>query len=92
MKPYLSSQQEVLEAVGSKPEGLTSQEAAVDTCICPRLPNTPRQFWLSLLWSHFSFPLGPIVHKVLFVPSKNLFPQSRGGSVIKSTGLQSQSS
>ena len=49
-----------------------------------RLPNTHRQVWLSLLWSHCSFLLGPGAHKVLFVPSKSLFPQAYGSSVIKS--------
>ena len=54
---------------------LTPQEAAVDACIHQRLPNTPRQVWLSLLWDHFSFLLGPVMHKGLFVPSKCLcFP------------------
>ena len=43
-----------------------------------------RQVWLSLLWGHCSFPLAHGAHKVLFVPSKSLFPQSCGSSVIKS--------
>ena len=30
--------------------------------------------WVSLLWGHCSFLLGPGAHKVLFVPSKSLFP------------------
>ena len=34
------------------------------------------QVWVSLLWGHCSFLLGPGAHKVLFVPSKSLFPQS----------------
>ena len=41
--------------------------------------------WVSLLWGHCSFLLGPGVHKVLFVPSKSLFPQScvsSGGSMV----------
>ena len=47
----------------------------VDPCLCWRLPNTHRQVWLSLLWGHCSFLLGPVEHKVLFVPSKSLcFP------------------
>ena len=29
-----------------------------------------------LMWGHCSFLLGPGVHRVLFVPSKSLFPQS----------------
>ena len=32
------------------------------------------QVWVSLLLGHCSFLLGPSVHKVLFVPSKSLFP------------------
>ena len=37
--------------------------------------HTHRQVWLSLLWGHCSFLLGPGAHKVLSVPSKSLcFP------------------
>ena len=39
-------------------------------------PGHHRQVWVSLLWGHCSFLLGPGVYKVLSVPSKNLFPQS----------------
>ena len=49
-----------------------------------RLLHTHRQGWLSLLWGHCSFLLGPGEHQALFVPSKSLFPQSSGSSVIKS--------
>ena len=49
-----------------------------------RLLDTHRLVWLSLLWGHCTFLLGPGVHKVLLVPSKSLFPQSYGSSVIKS--------
>ena len=38
-------------------------------------PETPGQVWGSLLWGHGSFLLGPGAHKILFVPSKTLFPQ-----------------
>ena len=41
------------------------------------LRETPRHSQASLgsrLWGHCSFLLGPGVHKVLFVPSKSLFP------------------
>ena len=60
---------------------------------CSRLPlshasarilDTHRQVWVSFLWGLCSFLLGPGVHKVLFVPSKSLFPQSCVSSVIKS--------
>lgn len=51
--------------------------------LCKRLPNIHRQFWLSLLCSHCSFPLGSDVHRVLFGPSKSLcLPQSCGSSII----------
>ena len=43
------------------------------------------QVWVSLLWGHCSFLLDPGAHKVLFVPSKSLFPQScvsSGGSLL----------
>ena len=54
-------------------------------CLCQRLLDTHRQVWVSLLWDHCSFLLGPGVHKLLFVPSKSLFPQScvsSGGSMV----------
>ena len=62
---------------------MTQQKATLDPCLHWRCLDTHRQVWLSLLWCHFSFLLGPGVHKFLFVPSKSLFPQSRGSSVIK---------
>ena len=49
-----------------------------------RLLETLGKVWVSALWGHCSFLLGPGAHKVLFVPSKSLFPQSCGSSVIKS--------
>ena len=49
-----------------------------------RILDTHRQVWVSFLWGLCSFLLGPGVHKVLFVPSKSLFPQSSVSSVIKS--------
>ena len=55
---------------------LTLQQAPANPCLCQRLLDTNRQVWVSLLWSHCSFLLGPGAHKVLFVPSKSLFPQS----------------
>ena len=62
---------------------LTPEQDTVDTCLCWRLLDTHTQVWLSLLWGHCSFLLGPGVHMVLFVPFKALFPQSCGSSVIK---------
>ena len=54
----------------------TLQQATADTHLCWRLLDTHGQVWVSLLGGHCSFLLGPGVHKVLFVPSKSLFPQS----------------
>ena len=48
-------------------------------------PGQSRQVWVSRLWGHCFFLLGPSVHKFLFVPSKSLFPQScvsSGGSML----------
>ena len=63
----------------------TLQQATANPCLCWRLLDTHRQVWVSLLWDHCSFLLGPQAHKVLFVPSKCLFPQScvsSGGSMV----------
>ena len=54
----------------------TLQQATADPCLCQRLLDTHGQVWVSLLWGHCSFLLGPGAHKVLSVPSKSLFPQS----------------
>ena len=50
--------------------------------------DTPRQVWVSLLWGHCSFLLGPGVHKVPFVPAKSLFLQSCGSSGGSAVGLR----
>ena len=57
-----------------------------------RLLDTHGQVWVSLLWGHCSFLLGPGVHKVLFVPSKSLFPQSCESSGCSMVGLMETSS
>ena len=60
--------------------------------LCWRLLDSYVQVWVSLLWGHCSFLLSPGVQKVLFVPSKSLFPQvcvSPGGSMV---GLMATSS
>ena len=62
----------------------TLQQATTNPRLCPRLLDTHRQVWLSLLWGHCSFLLGPGAHKVLFVSAKSLFFQSCVSSVIKS--------
>ena len=50
---------------------LALQQAIVDPYLWQRLLDIHGQVWVSLLWGHCSFLL---VHKVLFVPSKSLFP------------------
>ena len=63
----------------------TLQQATTDPCLIWRLLDTHGQVWVSPLWGHCFFLLGPRVQKVLFVPSKSLFPQScvsSGGSMV----------
>ena len=52
---------------------LSLQQATLDPHLCRRPSDIHRQVWLSLLWGHCSFPLGPSFHKVVFVSSKRLF-------------------
>ena len=62
------------------------QQATADPRVHRKLLDTHGQIWVSLLWGHCSFLLGPGVHKLLFVPSKSLFPQScvsSGGSMVR---------
>ena len=62
---------------------LAPRQATVNPRLCWSLLDTHRQVWLSLFWGHGSFFLSPGAHKVLFVPSQSLFPQSCGSSIIK---------
>ena len=63
------------------------QQATTSPRLHWRLLDTHGQVWVSLLWGHCSFLLGPGVHKVLFVPSKSLFPQSCVSSGSSTVGL-----
>ena len=54
--------------------------------------DTHGQVWVSLLWVHCSFLLGPGVYKVLFVPPKSLFPQPCVSSDSSMVGLMVTSS
>ena len=56
----------------------TLQQATADPRFCWRLLNTQRQIWVSLLWGHCSFLLGPVTYTLIliFFPSECLFPQS----------------
>ena len=57
----------------------------------PQTLDTHGQVWVNLLWGHCSFLLGPGEYKVLFVPSKCLFPspvevwQLYGGFMVTSS-------
>ena len=72
---------EIMETSFKSSHACTAALSAPDTevghCQPTPLPETPghsRASLVSLLRSHCSFLLGPGVHKVLFVPSKSLFP------------------
>ena len=58
----------------------------------PQTLDTHGQVWVNLLWGHCSFLLGPGAHKVLFVLSKSLFPQSCVSSGSSVVGLMVTSS
>ena len=68
------------------------QQATADPRLHWTLLDTPGHVWVSLLWGHCSFLLGPGAHKVLFVPSKSLFPQSCVSSGSFMVGLMATSS
>ena len=55
---------------------MTLQQATTDPHLYQILLDTHREVWASLLRGHCFFLLGPGVQKVLYVPSKSLFPQS----------------
>ena len=46
----------------------TLQQATANPRLHQRLLDTHGQVWVSLLWGHCSFLLGPGAHKFLFVP------------------------
>ena len=69
----------------------TLQLATANPCLQQRLLNSQGQVWVSLLWGHCSFLLGPGTHKLLFVPSKSLFPQASLSSVGSTVGLMATS-
>ena len=71
---------------------LTPQQATVDPHLRWRLLDRHRQVWLSLLWGYCSFLPASGAHKVLFVPSKSLFPQSYVSSDGSVAGLMATSS
>ena len=70
----------------------TLQQATTDPHLHQRLLDTHGQVWVSLLWDHCSFLLGPGTPNVLFMPSKSLFPQSYVSSGSFMMGLMVTSS
>ena len=70
----------------------TLQQATANPHLHQRLLDTQGQVWVSLLWGHCSFLLGPSAHKVLFMPSKSLFPESCVSSGSSMVGLMATSS
>ena len=60
----------------------TLKQATANPHLCQRLLDAHGQVRVSLLWGPCSFLLGPGAHKVLFVPSKSLFPQYCVSSVV----------
>ena len=50
-------------------------QATANPRLRQRFLDTHGQVWVSLLWSHCSFLLGPGAHEALFVPTKSLFPR-----------------
>ena len=50
------------------------QQATTDPRLHQRPLDTPRQIWVSLLWDHCSLLLGHGSYRILFVPSRSLFP------------------
>ena len=69
---------------------LMPQQVSIDPHLHQRLLDTYRQVQLSRLWDHCSFLLTPVVYKVLFVPSKTLFPSPVEVLQQNPTGLQCQ--
>ena len=70
----------------------TLQQATANPRLPWRLLDTHGHVWVSFLWGHCSFLLGPGAHKVLFVTSKSLFPQSSVSASGSMVGLMGTSS
>ena len=54
----------------------TLKQATANPRLCQRLLDTHGHVWVSFLWGHYLFLLGPGAYKPLFVHSKSLFPWS----------------
>ena len=58
----------------------TLKQATTDPHLHQRLLDTHGHVWVSLLWGHGSFLLGPGMHKLLFVPSKRAYAIPRSAA------------
>ena len=75
MTPSKRTYSNLLQILGMLlPVPLTLWKATVGTHLHQRLQDIHRQVWISLLWGHCSFLLGPGAYKILFVSSESLFP------------------
>ena len=63
----------MVEVMQNNDHLLQSTSRLLPTHASARDSWTHRQVWVSLLWGHCSFPLGPGAHKFLLVPSKICF-------------------
>ena len=66
---FKRSQHALVHSVSPNPK-----QATADPPLCQRLLDTHGHVWISFLWGHCSFLLGPGAHNILFMPSKSLFP------------------
>ena len=71
---------------------LTLKQATTNPRLHQRYLDIQGHVWISVLWGHCSFLLGPDAHKILFLPSKSLFPQSCVSSGGPMVGLMATSS
>ena len=58
----------------------TLKQDTANPCLHRRLLDTHWHVWVSFLWGHCSFLLGPCAHKVLFVPSKRAYAIPRSAA------------
>ena len=70
----------------------TLEQATTDPHLQWRPLDTHGHVWVSLLWGHCLFLLGPGALNILFVPSKSLLPQSCVSSGASMVGLMATSS
>ena len=70
----------------------TLQQATTNPRLRQRLLDTHRQVWVSLLWGHCSFLLGPGAHKVLVCAHQESISQSCVSSGSSVVGLMATSS